>query len=529
MARMLKWVCTCLLLGSVGCTVTWWKFEGDAPLLPVPATETAHPVSTSPTKLTTDSIMPVQHLLPTAEMKPVAKQSRPDTIELGTVLASVDQHFPLLLAIGEERGIAAGQRLAAEGAFDTNVRMRAVGLGGTYDNGRVDVALEQLTPYNGISYFGGYRMSTGDFPPYYGFYKTGDGGEFRGGLTLPLLRNAPIDRQRATLRQAQIAESLADPVIQRARLDYLRGATRAYWNWIAAGEQFLVAQEVFKLAQDRQAGFETQFQRGAIAEINVIDNRRIIAERRGSVASAERRWQQTSIELSLFLRDEAGQPWLPTLPQLPRTLLTMKTPSPKAEKPDTDIQTALAQRPELKRFALLKDRVTVDLQLAGNQLLPNLTTGVNGYNDIGPVKKNSDGTPGDARGIEGTVNFDMPLQWREASGRQAQARALLTQLHWQEQFAREQITADVQDAISNLDRIQERITRAQEEVQVAQQVTELELTRFRVGQGTLLEVNLRELAAAGARLKLIEALAEFYRAVADFRAALGYDTLSVGP
>lgn len=467
------------------------------------------------------TLLPVSLPVARESLKVPSKSLFSGPIELGLVLKSVENHFPLLLAIGEERSIAAGQRLAAEGAYDTNLKARVMGQDGTYNNSRFDISVEQLTPLNGMSFFGGYRLSTGDFPPYYGFYKTGDGGEFRGGVALPLLRNGPIDRQRAAVRQAQIAESLADPVIQRARLDFFRSASRIYWNWVASGEQFFVAQELLKLAQDRQSGFETQFQRGAIAEIIVIDNRRLIAERQGTLAMAERRLQQAAIELSLYLRDEAGEPMVVTVNQLPKILLSAKIDSPKSEKLESDLQTANSNRPELKRFELLRQRVNVDLQLAANQLLPSLTTGVAGHVDVGPMKRNSDGTPGDSQAIEGSIMFDMPLQFREAGGRQLQARALLMQLQLQEQYAREQIGAEVQDAISQLDRTQDRIKRAREEAQIAQQVTELEMTRFRVGQVTLLEVNLRELAAAGAKAKLIDAVADFYRARADFQAALG--------
>ena len=461
--------------------------------------------------------------IPSSQEAARKKEAIPITgpIELGIVLQSVSNHFPLLLSISEERAIAAGQRLSAEGGFDTNVKARALGQDGTYENSRYEFSAEQLTPFNGLSYFGGYRLSTGEFPPYNGSSKTGDGGEFRGGMVLPLLRNGPIDRQRAAVRQAQIAESLADPLIQRARLDFFRTASRLYWNWLAAGEQYFVTQELLKLAQDRQAGFETQLQRGAIAEIIVIDNRRLIAERQGTVVSAQRRLQQAAIELSLYLRDDTGQPQLPTLEQLPRILLTPRMDSPKSEAFDKDMETAYINRPELRRFILLKQRVSVDLQLAANQLLPAFNTGVVGHVDVGAMKKNSDGTPGDRQAIEGNVSFDMPLQFRDAGGRQAQARALLMQLQFQEQFAREQIGAEVQDTVSQMDRAADRIQRAREEVQIAQQVTELEMTRFRVGQVTRLEVNLRELAAAGARAKLIDAVADFYRAQADFRAALG--------
>ncbi|MCS7047042.1 MAG: hypothetical protein NZO58_11855, partial [Gemmataceae bacterium] len=70
------------------------------------------------------------------------------------VLASVDRHFPLLFAIAEERNIAAGQRLAAEGAFDLNLRSRGTVQDGSFTNQRFDLALEQATALYGISFFG---------------------------------------------------------------------------------------------------------------------------------------------------------------------------------------------------------------------------------------------------------------------------------------------------------------------------------------------------------------------------------------
>jgi outer membrane protein, heavy metal efflux system len=97
------------------------------------------------------------------------------------------------------------------------------------------------------------------------------------------------------------------------------------------------------------------------------------------------------------------------------------------------------------------------------------------------------------------------------------------QLHAQEQYARDQIAVEVQDAASNMDRTYQRLGRAREEQRIADRVADLERDRFRKGQGTLLEVNLRELAAAGARAKVVETLADFFRAVADHRAALGLD------
>jgi len=342
-------------------------------------------------------------------------------------------------------------------------------------------------------------------------------------VQVPLLRDGPIDRRRASLRQAQIGEALADPVVQRARIDYFRAAARAYWNWVGAGELYQVAEALLRIARDRQAGLEEQFKRGQIAEFVVIDNRRLIVEREGLLISAERRLQQTAFDLSLFLRDPQGNPVVPAATRLPRSFAEQQPLPPDAERLRADVETAYNLRPELVRFQLLKERTAVELRLAENQEYPALNAVVAGAQDVGKGKQATDIFALDRSVVEASLVLEVPLQRREARGREQAARATMMQILAQERFARDQIGAEVQDAVSNLDRTYQRLQRAREEQQIARRVAELEMERFRKGQGTLLEVNLRELAAAGAQAKVVDALADFFRAEADYRAALGLD------
>lgn len=446
-------------------------------------------------------------------------------LELQEVLRSVQQHFPLLYAIEQERGIAAGQRLASEGAFDLNVRSRGTTQGGTFPSNRLDLLGEQPTPFHGLTFFSGYRFGYGDFPVYYGDRLTADGGEFRAGAVLPLLKDGPIDRRRAALLQSQIAESLADPTIQRARIDYLRSAARVYWNWVAAGELYRVAADLLRIAKERQAGFEEQFRTGQISEFIVFDNRRLIAEREGAMIAGERRFQQTSFDLSMFLRDAAGNPIVPSAERLPPGFAEQQPSPPDTTQLGAEVQAAYAQRPELTRFMLLKERAAVELRLAENQTLPALNASVTGSQDMGYGKKEPGIFALDRSVAEASLLLDVPLQRREAQGKVRAAQALLTQLLAQEQFARDQISAEVQDAVSNLQRTYERLQRAREEQRIALRVAEMEAERFRKGNSNLLEVNLREIAAAGAKAKVVETLADLFRAGAEYRAALGLDVL----
>jgi cobalt-zinc-cadmium efflux system outer membrane protein len=455
-----------------------------------------------------------------------ASDARIAPLLLDDVVLSVRNHYPLLLAVLQEEGITTGQLLAAQGAFDLNLRGREFWQAGTYDSNRVILGLDQNLAWNGLSYFAGYRQSHGDFPIYYGDRKTGDGGEFRAGVLIPLLANRAIDRRRATLQQAALARQMADPIISAQRIDFLRAASRAYWTWAAAGLRLQIAQAVLKIAEDRDKQIAELVARGALAEIERTDNQRVIVERQARLIAAQRLWQQAAIALSLYYRDSSGEPQVPPFARTPERL-----PEPQPLDPqqaERDLQFALAHRPELERLRLQRQRTAVELELARNQRLPGLNLGLEGYQDVGYGSNFSktplvSGTELDRTAYVASLQLDVPLQRREARGRAVTAEHTLVQLGFQEQFQRQRIVAELQDAVSALERSFELVRKARENVALARRVEEGERERFAKGQGTIVILNLRELVAAEAAFAEIDALAEFHRAMADYQAAVGLD------
>jgi cobalt-zinc-cadmium efflux system outer membrane protein len=459
--------------------------------------------------------------LPATPPEKAAEAPSGSPLGLNEVLESVAAHFPLVLAAEQERAIAGGQRLAAEGGFDTNFKGRVLSQGGTFPNNRLDSLFEQPTPLGGVSLLAGYRYGFGEFPVYYGDRLTADDGEFRAGLQIPLLKDSAIDRRRALLEQAKINENLADPVVRRVRIDAFRAAAKSYWNWVAAGEQVHVAQSLLRIARERQAGLEEQSKKGQIAEFVVIDNRRLVVEREGVLVGAERRWQQSAFDLSLYLRDPQGNPVIAQAPRLPGRFLEQEPVAPPAPQLADDIDTAWKQRPELARFQFLRERLMIDIRFNENQMLPALNLGAFASQDLGPGKKLKGLFALERTVYEGGVTLEVPLQRRDARGKTQAANAAMSQLLVQERFARDTIQAEVQDVYSAMDRAIQRVRLSREEQKIAERVADLERERFLKGQSNLLEVNLRELAAASARAKVIESLADFQRARIDYRAALG--------
>jgi outer membrane protein TolC len=328
------------------------------------------------------------------------------------------------------------------------------------------------------------------------------------------------------VRQAQIGEQLADPLIQRARLDFLRNAARSYWAWVAAGERYRIQQELLKLATARQQTLDDRLKKAQnIDELTVNENKRSISDRRELLLAAERSFQQESFLLSLFLRDAEGQPVVPSADRLPTDFLVNDPPPVDSNRVAEDVQTALGLRPELQRFRLLKERTTVDLRLAMNQFLPAANLGASVSQDLGTSKKTFTGEgpfASASSSVNILFNMDVPWQRREAQGRARIAQATLNQLQQQEKFAQDSIRAEVQDAISTLALTRQRLDQAREELKTAKIIVSQETTRVLVaGQSDLLLLNLREFNAAIAQTKIANLIAEYYRGYADYLVALG--------
>ncbi len=440
-------------------------------------------------------------------------------LALDEVLRSVESNYPLLRAIEQERALAGGRLITSLGVFDLNLVGGADGQGTTYDNFRSTFGVTQGLPVGGIGAFAGYRNGYGDFPTYNLGQKTADGGEFRAGLTIPLLRDRAIDKPRATIQQARLDVALAEPVIERQRLDFQQAAARTYWNWVAAGQRLKVVERLVSIAVERDEQLKARVLAGPAANIERIDNQQNIALRNGVLVQAQRGFQQATIDLSLFLRDGYGTPTLAGTDRLPGF---PEVQAIDLNSFDASLQMAFDLRPEPRRLRLLREKAAVDLRLASNQALPAMNAIVAASQDVGFGKSTLSGPNGlDSSTVSAGVALQLPVQQRNARGLVLQAQARLAQLDQQLRNAEDVVRADVQDAFSALDRAYEYYQQARKRVDLARLVARSEREQLRLGRSDVLRVTLREQAAFDAEIIEIGAQQDFFRAQADFQAALG--------
>jgi cobalt-zinc-cadmium efflux system outer membrane protein len=439
---------------------------------------------------------------------------QPEMLTLEALLASVNKNFPPLRAALLEKPLAEADLLNQEGRFDLTLKSRLDTQNfGFYQNERFEIAVEQPTQVWGSTLYSGYGLSRGSYPDYDGKSLTNNAGQYRAGVRVPLLRDRAIDGRRADLGKARIGLRLADLSIDQQRLTILQTATRRYWDWVAAGRRLLIANTLLDVAIGRDTILQEAVRIGALPQFEQLDNQRIVLQRRNNVVEARRSLENAAIEMSLFLRDDNGQPILAE----PDKLIP-GFPDP-AEVTDSqmmeDMSAALSRRPEVLRYVFQRNQVQLDKQLAENQRLPNIDLFAEYYREAGDglVKRG----PNDLR--VGLI-FDLPLQRRQATSRLQNAEARLGQLDQREKFQRDQVTADVRDAASAVKAAYERSTVVSQELAVTRQVEDAERLRFELGDSTLFVLNQREQATAEAAIKEANALADYFRAYAAYELAI---------
>jgi outer membrane protein TolC len=455
----------------------------------------------------------VEAELPPPDQEPLA---------LSEVITAVYASYPALDAASRERQIAAGQQLAAMGAFDLNLAGEAIAQPlAYYKNYRYDVELNRYN-WSGGRTFAGYRLGRGFFEPWYKERQTDEGGEFRVGFALPFLRDAAIDKRRAAVFQAEISQAAAEPFVQAEVIDTVRGATIAYWNWVAAGQRVEIARRVRKLAADRQVGMETRAQRGEIAEIELIDNQRLIVSRQAKLIEAELKLQQAAVTLSLFLRDGLGRPLLVSAAQLPPEF--PRPPEFESESESELVAAALARRPELRLLALEAQRQDVEVQQASNLALPGFDGVLAASQDVGePYSPKRDKSPFE---LQAGLLLDVPLQRREARGKLLEARGKLAQIAAKTRGTEQSITAEVQAANAAMEANRSALLQALQNVELARQLAEAERTKLARGDSDLLMVNLREVNMVEAELLVVEAEFNYVVAVAQLHAATAAELIN---
>lgn len=456
-----------------------------------------------------------QNIEPTAE--PLETALKTGALTPDEVLRSSALTFPQVLEAFEREAAARADQLGADGAFDLLLKGEYFDrLSGTFSGGFAKAEARQPLRPLGAEVFGSYRLSDGRFPIYENINNTNQAGEVKVGALLSLLRNRDIDSRRFAIEDTRLAASQAQLDVLLVKLNVQHEALRAYWRWVAAGEEIRVFEELLEIAEARQVGLTREVNEGARARIALVENEQNLLRRRTLLEQARRDFLTASNSLGFYLRGESGDMMVPTREMLPdpARMRAVARPEVLAATPVSEV---IRNRPELQTFKLALERATNRVALRQNDLQPSLNASVELSRDFGAV---GDGGPTfDSTDTVVGLTFSVPLQRRTARGALQRAEAELRETELRQRRITDQITTDVANILTNLGAAIKLADLADSEVKQANAMVQAERTRFRLGAGEFFLVNAREETVANARISAIRAELAGRLAEASYNAA----------
>jgi outer membrane protein TolC len=444
-----------------------------------------------------------------------------ETLQLSDVIASVYRAFPVIEQSRLQAGVTAGQHLSSWGAYDTKLEGYTLNQPlGFYETYRHGLGAARQTWWGG--YLGaGYRNGRGNFEPWYKERETNDGGEFKLAFVQPLLQGRAIDAQRVEVFQANLRRLAVTPEVQTNILSYSLEATEAFWYWQSVGAILRAQYQLLELANIRGKQLEELLAAEQGKQIDLIVNDQLIADRRGKIVETEQKLWQAAAKLSLYLRDDGGQPLIPPMAWLsPEFAAILDLPLGTY---DEDIANALSRRPELQLidYEIQQNRWTS--QLAHNQLLPNLDFTIQGSQDTGaPASSLRDKSQFE---LEAGVVGNIPIQRRKARGKIQETNSKIAQLEQKRRYQQDKISIELQIAHTALLTSAQGIRQAREALMSSREALKRYRFEFELGQRDLVFLNLVEPKVTEYEIKVIEQEQRWYAALAQKQAALGLDPL----
>jgi len=364
-------------------------------------------------------------------------------------------------------------------------------------------------------------VGRGNYEPWYKERETNEGGEFKLAWQQPLLQGRAIDPQRVELFQANLRQQAVGPEVQFQILVASRDAAFAYWDWVEQGNAMLVLQNLLDIALKRDIALRKSFAQGDGTLSRIEANNVQIFERQISYNNATMKFRDASYKLALFLRDEQGQPLVPPADWLPRRFPNIV--EIKLDRIDQALNDALSARPELALINFDIRQTRLDLELARNQLLPQVDFTIQGAQDMGP-RASSSNDKGQYE-LEAGIVGGVPIQRNKAFGKEQSLIGKLNQLAQKSEFFQNKVFSELNQARNNVELSYANVKASEELLKSSRKLLEYLEKAFKEGDFQFILLLEQESKVADSELKLLKAEQMYCASLAAMQATLGLDPL----
>ncbi len=339
-------------------------------------------------------------------------------------------------------------------------------------------------------------------------------------ISHPLLRNAGREVSTTQIRVASYNQQISQTQTKLAIINELASVERAYWGLFQARRSLDVSQQQYELADEQLKRAERQSRAGKVAEIEVIRAQSGVAQRLGSIISAQQSVLTQQRELKRLMNRRDLDVDTSTV------IATATDPNPVEYLFDAG---SLANAAEQNRMEMLELELRLladaaNIRYAQNQTLPQLdVTGSYTINGLGASSQDS------FRQLERKdyedwsigANLSVPLGNEGALARLRQATLTRLQRLSTKEARRQTVRQDVLDAVDKLQSGWQSILAARQATILATRTLAAEQRQFDVGSSTSTNVLDSATRLAEAQLSEIQALTQYQLAQVELAVATG--------
>lgn len=330
------------------------------------------------------------------------------------------------------------------------------------------------------------------------------------GVGIPIGRNILIDERRNALRQAQVAQNIAEAEKIKLMNKILVNASKDYSEWYFAYHQYLFLQEGYKLAEERYNAVKQRLMMGELAPIDSVQALITLQERNIALQQGQVDWQNAGLRLSNYMWGENDTPLLiePNVvpqPFAPNALL--------AQESTLQELFAFAQQnhPEIRKNTFKRNQLTFEERYQTNNLMPDLKLN---YNMLRNVNAKESTSFNFRNNYKIGITFEMPLLLRKERSKLQMVRIKQLQVEWEIQQLQREIKNDIQVAHNELVTYTRQLRQQENMVDNYRILRDGEIRKFWAGESSLFIINAQESKYVESKIKLEQIRAKYIKAQA---------------
>jgi outer membrane protein TolC len=449
----------------------------------------------------------------------VASDSVPYVLSVEEFIQIVKQYHPVAKQAKLINEQAKAELLIAYGGWDPKIysdydqkKFEGTNYYSHFDN-KVAIPI-----WYGVEAKAGYDVSYGDYLNKENMLPIN--GQSYVGVSVSLLKNLLMDKQRATLRQAQLFREASEQQRLLMLNDLLVDALKTYYEWSYSYNELAVFKEATRINDIRFRAIVESAKQGDRAAIDTTEALTQLQSRQFQLNDARLKFIKNGLQLSNFL-------WLEN--ESPRPFDTLLVPSPlnseflnhqiEYQKLEELVSELLQTHPALLNFDFKLRQLDIERRLKIESLKPTLNANYNLLGDGFRYRNDLDYSVNNNYKLG--VNFTMPLAFMQGRGELKVTKLKIKNMQFAVEYKKQELVNKFKSYYNELITIQQQTKLYQESVKGFKALFVGEASRLENGESSLFLVNARENRYLDSQVKLYELQSKYYKTEADLKWTLG--------